>query len=120
MWPVGLELWLPSSRDHAPAKCADTPEKWPEDEAELKGKPGRICAGTVQSRKELEYENFIADQVELIKRQVGDRKVLLACLAVLTVCCSRPSSKPSENGCLCPSLIHASCVCYESESVVEF
>lgn len=64
--------------DHAPAKCADTLEKWPEDEAELKGILEEFVLVQCKAEKNWNMKNFIADQVELIKRQVGDRKVLLA------------------------------------------
>lgn len=64
--------------DHAPAKCADTLEKWPEDEAELKGSLEEFVLVQCKAEKNWNMKNFIADQVELIKRQVGDRKVLLA------------------------------------------
>ena len=64
--------------DHAPAKCGDTLEKWPEDEAELKGSLEAFVLVQCKAEKNWNMKNFIADQVELIKRQVGDRKVLLA------------------------------------------
>lgn len=64
--------------DHAPAKCADTLEKWPEDEAELMGVLEEFVLVQCKAEKNWNMKNFIADQVELIKRQVGDRKVLLA------------------------------------------
>ena len=64
--------------DHSPAKCADTLEKWPEDEAELKGSLEEFVLVQCKAEKNWNMKNFIADQVELIKRQIGDRKVLLA------------------------------------------
>lgn len=64
--------------DHAPAKCANTLEKWPEDEAELKGILEEFVLVQCKAEKNWNMKNFVADQVELIKRQVGDRKVLLA------------------------------------------
>ncbi|ALU13171.1 GMP synthase GuaA [Eubacterium limosum] len=64
--------------DHAPAKCADTLEKWPDDEAELMGVLEEFVLVQCKAEKNWNMKNFIADQVELIKRQVGDRKVLLA------------------------------------------
>lgn len=44
------------------------------DTAALKG----FVFGTCKAQANWNMENFIADQVELIRRQVGDRKVLLA------------------------------------------
>lgn len=64
--------------DHAPAKGANTLEKWPEDEGELKGILEEFVLVQCKAEKNWNMKNFIADQVELIKRQVGDRKVLLA------------------------------------------
>lgn len=64
--------------DHALAKGVDTLEKWPEDEAELMGVLEEFVLVQCKAEKNWNMKNFIADQVELIKRQVGDRKVLLA------------------------------------------
>ncbi|SDP51152.1 GMP synthase (glutamine-hydrolyzing) [Eubacterium maltosivorans] len=64
--------------DHAPAKGVDALEKWPEDEAELMGVLEEFVLVQCKAEKNWNMKNFIADQVELIKRQVGDRKVLLA------------------------------------------
>ncbi|WP_195270515.1 glutamine-hydrolyzing GMP synthase [Eubacterium sp. 1001713B170207_170306_E7] len=64
--------------DHAPAKGANTLEKWPEDEGKLKGILEEFALVQCKAEKNWNMKNFIADQVELIKRQVGDRKVLLA------------------------------------------
>ena len=64
--------------DH-PAKRADVRlQAWPEQETErrdaLRGFVFDIC----HAQANWNMENFIADQIELIRRQVGDRKVLLA------------------------------------------
>lgn len=64
--------------DHASAKGVDALEKWPEDEAELMGVLEEFVLVQCKAEKNWNMKNFIADQVELIKRQVGDRKVLLA------------------------------------------
>ncbi|QCT71916.1 glutamine-hydrolyzing GMP synthase [Eubacterium maltosivorans] len=64
--------------DHAPAKGVDALEKWPDDEAELMGVLEEFVLVQCKAEKNWNMKNFIADQVELIKRQVGDRKVLLA------------------------------------------
>lgn len=63
--------------DHIKADCSKL-DKWPEDEAEyqkiLKDFVFDICGAA----KNWNMKNFIDDQVELIRRQVGDKKVLLA------------------------------------------
>jgi len=51
---------------------------WPEDEAERKEALSNFVFGLCGAEANWNMENFIADQVELIRRQVGDKKVLLA------------------------------------------
>lgn len=51
---------------------------WPEDEADRKEALANFAFGLCQAEPNWNMENFIADQVELIRRQVGDKKVLLA------------------------------------------
>ena len=51
---------------------------WPEDEADRKEALANFVFGLCQAEPNWNMENFIADQVELIRRQVGDKKVLLA------------------------------------------
>lgn len=59
--------------DHSPAQCEKTFASIPDAET-LKAFVFKEC----KAEPNWNMKNFIADQVELIKRQVGDRKVLLA------------------------------------------
>lgn len=59
--------------DHAPAKCANKIKEWP-SEAELKD----FVFSTCKAQANWNMKNFVADQIELIKEQVKDHKVLLA------------------------------------------
>ena len=58
---------------HPTAKCAQKLDALP-DEATLK----KFVFDECKAEPNWNMKNFIADQVELVKRQVGDRKVLLA------------------------------------------
>ena len=51
---------------------------WPSDEEERKQALSNFVFGVCGAQPNWNMENFIADQVELIRQQVGDRKVLLA------------------------------------------
>ena len=51
---------------------------WPEDEAERMEALRNFVFAVCGAEANWNMENFIADQVELIRRQVGDKKVLLA------------------------------------------
>ena len=51
---------------------------WPQDEAERKEALSNFVFGLCGAQANWNMENFIADQVELIRQQVGDKKVLLA------------------------------------------
>ena len=51
---------------------------WPEDEAERKEAISNFIFGICGAEANWNMENFIADQIELIRNQVGDKKVLLA------------------------------------------
>ncbi len=59
--------------DHPTAKCERNLKELP-DEAALKEFVFDVCRASANWN----MKNFIADQVELIRRQVGERKVLLA------------------------------------------
>ena len=59
--------------DHPTAKCAQQLTAMP-DEATLKA----FVFNTCKSEANWNMKNFIADQVELVRKQVGDKKVLLA------------------------------------------
>ena len=51
---------------------------WPEGEEERKAALSKFVFDECGAEANWNMENFIADQVELIRRQVGDKKVLLA------------------------------------------
>ena len=51
---------------------------WPAEAGERKAALSRFVFETCEAKANWNMENFIADQVELIRRQVGDQKVLLA------------------------------------------
>ena len=51
---------------------------WPADETARKEALSNFVFGVCGAEANWNMENFIADQVELIRRQVGDKKVLLA------------------------------------------
>lgn len=53
-------------------------EAWPADEDARKAAVSAFVFDTCGAEANWNMENFIADQVELIRRQVGDKKVLLA------------------------------------------
>lgn len=59
--------------DHAPALCEQKLEEWPTEEV-LKTFVFTVC----KAEANWNMKNFVADQVELIREQVKDRKVLLA------------------------------------------
>ena len=58
--------------------CPQDLSAWPEDEAALKQTLSEFVFSRCGAEKNWNMDNFIADQVELIRRQVGDKKVLLA------------------------------------------
>lgn len=51
---------------------------WPVDEAERKAALSAFVFDTCGAEANWNMDNFIADQIELIRQQVGDKKVLLA------------------------------------------
>lgn len=64
--------------DHEPAKAHDTAAvlaQWPEDKT---GALSQFLFDTCKAEKNWNMENFVADQVELLRQQIGSRKVLLA------------------------------------------
>ncbi len=63
-----------------PVCCADHKggKPWPADEGQRKKALEDFVFGACHAQANWNMENFIADQVELIRRQVGDKKVLLA------------------------------------------
>lgn len=70
--------WPILSVGHEPAKGDIIMHQWPEDENESENILCEFVLGLCQAQANWNMENFIADQVELIREQVGDRKVLLA------------------------------------------
>lgn len=63
--------------DHPQAKC-EKMDKWPEAAAEVEAVLKDFVLDKCKAEKNWNMKNFVADQVELIKQQVGDKKVLLA------------------------------------------
>lgn len=59
---------------HAPSKCEMNYKTWEEAEPNLKGFVFETC----KAEANWNMKNFVEDQIELIKEQVGDKKVLLA------------------------------------------
>ena len=53
-------------------------QPWPEDAAARKEALSNFVFQVCGAQANWNMENFIADQVELIRQQVGDKKVLLA------------------------------------------
>jgi GMP synthase (glutamine-hydrolysing) len=64
--------------DHQPAKCSDKRDSWPTAEDEIQAILKDFIFNTCHAEPNWNMKNFIADQVELIKKQVGNKKVLLA------------------------------------------
>ncbi|WP_419075758.1 glutamine-hydrolyzing GMP synthase [Ruthenibacterium lactatiformans] len=69
IYGCGLPLLQPGHKDGAP---------WPTDAAQRKAVLSEFVFDACGAQPNWNMENFIADQVELIRRQVGDKKVLLA------------------------------------------
>ncbi len=63
--------------DHA-AKVGECLAAWPEEDGERASLLSAFMFDTCHAEKNWNMENFIADQIELVRRQVGDKKVLLA------------------------------------------
>ena len=64
--------------DHRAKKADVTLDHWPEGEAPRREALRSFVFDTCKAQANWNMDNFIADQIELIKKQVGDRKVLLA------------------------------------------
>ncbi|HHT62312.1 MAG TPA: glutamine-hydrolyzing GMP synthase [Clostridia bacterium] len=64
--------------NHESAKCDRKIDRWPETDEEIKDILKSFVFDTCQAEANWNMKSFIADQVELIRRQVGDKKVLLA------------------------------------------
>lgn len=64
--------------DHQPALCKQKLAAWPENEAEYSQVLTSYLFDTCKAEANWNMKNFVADQIEAIKMQVGDQKVLLA------------------------------------------
>jgi GMP synthase (glutamine-hydrolysing) len=64
--------------EHEFATCENKRENWPETDEELKKVLKNFVFNICQAEPNWNMKNFIIDQVELVKKQVGDKKVLLA------------------------------------------
>ncbi|MDO4865498.1 MAG: glutamine-hydrolyzing GMP synthase [Clostridia bacterium] len=64
--------------DHKAKKADVCLDKWPEDDEVRKEALRAFTFDTCKAEANWNMDNFIADQIELIKKQVGDKKVLLA------------------------------------------
>jgi len=64
--------------EHQPAVCENKKDCWPETEEEIKEVLKTFVFETCQAEPNWNMKNFIADQIDLIKNQVGEKKVLLA------------------------------------------
>lgn len=73
--PALYESGLPfMAIDHAPARCTEVYAAYTDAKANLKKFVFEVC----QAEANWNMKNFIDDQVELMRKQVGDKKVLLA------------------------------------------
>jgi len=64
--------------DHKAKKADAAVDRWPGDETARRELLKGFVFDTCKAQANWNMDNFIADQIELIRRQVGDRKVLLA------------------------------------------
>lgn len=60
--------------DHEPAKCEETYSTWKDAKSHLKSFVFDKC----NAKANWNMKNFVADQIERVREQVGDKKVLLA------------------------------------------
>lgn len=64
--------------DHQLAKCQKQIKPWPKTEAKIREILKPFIFSTCHAQPNWNMKNFIEDQIELIKKQVGGKKVLLA------------------------------------------
>ncbi len=64
--------------EHDAAKTDNKLAKWSDDEEQVKEILKPFVFDTCKSEANWNMKNFVADQIELVKKQVGDKKVLLA------------------------------------------
>ena len=75
VYESGLPLM---AADHKARHADRTVDNWPADEATRKDALRGFVFDVCKAEANWNMDNFIADQIELIKKQVGDKKVLLA------------------------------------------
>ena len=71
----GLPMLAVCFESDAKAECH---AQWPSDEAERKAVLQKFVFDACHAEANWNMKNFVADQIELVKKQVGDKKVLLA------------------------------------------
>ena len=77
--PAIYELGIPViSADHPASRAAVKLTAWPEDRAKRDECLSKFLFETCKAEKNWNMDNFIADQIDLIRAQVKDGKVLLA------------------------------------------
>lgn len=64
--------------NHKKAKCSIVYDSWPEDEDKLNDILRSFIFDSCKAQANWNMKNFIEDQLEQIRRQVGDKKILLA------------------------------------------
>jgi len=76
--PAVYESGLPLLAVDCPGKGGQTLSAWPEDEDRRRDALSRFVFAVCHAEKNWNMENFISDQIAQVRRQVGDKKVLLA------------------------------------------
>lgn len=74
VYESGLPLFAVCHKGSVPQALSS----WPQEESQRKEALSRFVFDTCGAQRNWNMENFIADQIDLIRRQVGDKKVLLA------------------------------------------
>ena len=64
--------------NYAAAKGEHCLDQWPAEEDAMRAVVNSFLFDTCHAEANWNMKNFVADQIELIRRQVGDKKVLLA------------------------------------------
>lgn len=79
VWPEIYEMGIPvMAATHELAKCERQIAAWPESEEACKEALRPFVFDVCKAEANWNMKNFVADQVELVRQQVGDKKVLLA------------------------------------------
>ena len=63
---------------HELAKCENAMDAWSDDKEERLNVLKNFVFDTCKAEANWNMKNFVADQIELVRKQVGDKKVLLA------------------------------------------